>query len=197
MGLVVVPDIFGLRPLFDDLTARLAREWTMTVCAVEPFAGRRLGPTIEERFAAMSGMDDATLLRDLEHAADITGHQRVGVLGFCMGGMYTLKAASSGRFSRFVSFYGMIRVPEEWRGPGQRDPLDYLAIGAANDVLAIVGGQDPFTPADDIAALEATGATVVRYDDAEHGFAHDASRPTHRAADAADAFTRARVWLTD
>ena len=43
-------------------------------------------------------------------------------------------------------------------------------------------------------ALEATGVTVVRYPDAEHGFAHDASRPAHRAHDAADAFARAREW---
>ena len=47
----------------------------------------------------------------------------------------------------------------------------------------------------DVEALEATGVHVVRYPDAEHGFAHDASRPAHRAEDAADAFGRARAWL--
>ena len=40
MGLVVLPDIFGLRPLFDDLCQRLADEWAMAVCAVDPFPGR-------------------------------------------------------------------------------------------------------------------------------------------------------------
>jgi carboxymethylenebutenolidase len=80
-----------------------------------------------------------------------------------------------------VSFYGMIRVPEA------RHP---------NRVLAFVGGRDPYTPPDDIEALEATGATVVRYPDAEHGFAHDPARPAHRPADAADAFARTREWLT-
>ena len=35
-GLVVAPDIFGLRPLFDDLVARFATEWGMTTIAVEP-----------------------------------------------------------------------------------------------------------------------------------------------------------------
>ena len=30
-GLVIVPDIFGLRPLFDDLCARLADEWNVVV----------------------------------------------------------------------------------------------------------------------------------------------------------------------
>ena len=37
--------------------------------------------------------------------------------------------------------------------------------------------------------------TVVRYPEAEHGFAHDANRPAHRPDDAADAFARAREWL--
>ena len=38
--------------------------------------------------------------------------------------------------------------------------------------------------------LEAAGATVVRYEGADHGFVHDPARPTHRADDAADAWDR-------
>lgn len=57
-GLVVAPDIFSLRPLYDDLVARLATEWQMVVCAVEPFPGRTLGPEIEPRFAAVPEIDD-------------------------------------------------------------------------------------------------------------------------------------------
>ena len=90
----------------------------------------------------------------------------------------------------------MIRVPADWRGPGHGEPLDHIAAGHPDRVLAIVGERDPYTPLDDIAALEATGVTVVRYPDAEHGFAHDANRPAHRPDDAADAFARAREWLT-
>jgi carboxymethylenebutenolidase len=62
-------------------------------------------------------------------------------------------------------------------------------------VLAIVGTVDPFTPPDDVLALEATGATVVRYEGADHAFVHDPDRPVHRPADAADAWTRAITWL--
>jgi dienelactone hydrolase len=46
-----------------------------------------------------------------------------------------------------------------------------------------------------VAALEATAATVVRYPNAEHGFAHAPDRPSHRPDDAADAFARTRDWL--
>ena len=39
-GLALAPDIMGLRPLFDDLCARLAADHGWAVCAPEPFPGR-------------------------------------------------------------------------------------------------------------------------------------------------------------
>jgi dienelactone hydrolase len=56
--------------------------------------------------------------------------------------------------------------------------------------------ENAYTPLADVEALEAAGVNVVRYPDAEHGFAHAPERPSHRPADAADAFSRARTWLT-
>ena len=196
IGLVIAPDIFGLRPLFDDHVARLSAEWGMTVCAVEPFPGQDLGPDVEPRFAAMSAVDDDLELRDLLEAADATGCSTVALLGFCMGGMYCFKAARSERFAAIVAFYGMIRLPAAWAGPGQGEPLAHLLSGHPDRVLAVLGDQDSYTPAPDIDALADSGVTCVVYPGAEHGFAHDASRPTHRAADAADAFGRAREWIT-
>ncbi len=197
MGLVIAPDIFSLRPLYDDLVARLAAEWAMTVCAVEPFPGRELGADVEPRFATVSSIDDGDHLRDLLEGADATGAERIGLLGFCLGGMYCHKASRSDRFEKIASFYGMIRVPEPWRSPTQGEPLQYLVDGHADRVLAIIGDLDHYTPPEDVEALAATGVRVVRYPDAEHGFAHDASRPSHRADDAADAFALAKAWLTE
>jgi carboxymethylenebutenolidase len=76
--------------------------------------------------------------------------------------------------------------------------MDHLlaAPGTAERVLAMMGTADPYTPAEHLAELEAAGGTVVRYQDAEHGFVHDPSRPTHRPDDAADAWQRAIAWLT-
>lgn len=196
MGVVIATDIFGLRPLYDDLVRRLAEEWGMTVCAVEPFPGRGLGPEVEPRMAIMHSLDDDEQLRDLVEAADIVDLDTVGLVGFCMGGMYCHKASTLGRFDRIVSFYGMIRVPDHWRGPGQGEPIDALLRGDAANVLAIVGDRDPWTPLADVDALADSGVTVVRYPEAEHGFAHDPHRPAHRPDDAADAFARAHAWLT-
>lgn len=192
----MIPDIMGLRPLFDDLVARLASTYGWAVAAVEPFPGRE-SMSLEERMPAMAELDDDRQVADAVAAADVLELEPVGVLGFCMGGMYTMKAAATGRFDRAAPFYGMIRVPEAWRGPAQRDALDLLtaAPGSAATVLAIIGTNDPYTPARDVDDLEAAGATVVRYEGAEHGFVHDASRPAHRADDAADAWARVAAWF--
>src|SRR5262249_45610464 len=119
----------------------------------------------------------------------------VGLIGFCMGGMYALKAAALARFDRIVSFYGMIRLPDAWRGGAHGQPLDALARPGGSAVLAIVGGKDPYTPPADVAALEFARATLGRSPDADPGFVPAASRPHHRADDAADAWARAWAFL--
>jgi carboxymethylenebutenolidase len=194
-GLVVLPDIGGLRPLFDDMVARLARDQGWVVCAVELWPGRDDLPTLADRLSAGGSLDDGRVLDDAVAAADATGVEPVGVLGFCMGGMYALKAAGTGRFSRAVSFYGMGRVPDMWASPTQGEPLEALAKPGACPVLEIAGTADQWVPAADLEALEAVGVEVVRYEGADHGFVHDPDRPAHRADDAADAWRRAVAHL--
>ena len=193
-GLVVIPDIGSLRPLFDEHVARLAGEHGWVVCAFDLWAGREL-PTLDERLAAGASLDDRRVLGDAAAAADATGVEPVGVLGFCMGGMYALKAAGTGRFARAASFYGMGRVPDMWAGPAQGEPLDALHSAGACPALEIAGTADPWLPEDDLAALEAAGVEVVRYEGADHGFAHDPSRDAYRPDDAADAWRRVVAHL--
>ena len=146
-GLVVVPDIFGLRELFDDLVARLSAENGWAVAAFEPFPDQQ-PPSVEERMGLMSTMDDECWLADAVASADLLGVEPVGILGFCMGGMVTMKAAATGRFHRAVPFYGMVRNPEAWQSTTNLDALDALlgAPGSAEKVLAVMGTADPYTP---------------------------------------------------
>jgi carboxymethylenebutenolidase len=196
-AMVVIPDIFGLRPLFDDLCATLAERTGWAVVAAEPFPGRE-SMAIEQRFEAMAGLRDTQVVGDVLAAADATGADRVVVIGFCMGGMYALKAAGTGCFAAAAAFYGMIRIPADWSGGiDQAEPLDALASPQRCRTMAIVGTADPYTPAPDVDALDAAGVTVVRYEGAEHGFVHDPARPAHRADDAADAWTRVLTFLSD
>ena len=187
VGIALHPDIMGLRPLFDEHCARLAWQG-FTTCAIEPWPGQEDLP-LEKRMDATFDLD--RVLGDLEAAADATDCERVGVLGFCMGGMQAFRAAGTGRFHRAVAFYGMIVPPEAWRAPG-RDPLDMLQKPEACRTLAILGGNDTYTPPEDIAKLrELSNVETALYPEAEHGFAHAPERPTHRADDAADAWGRA------
>lgn len=192
---MVVPDIGGLRPLFDELVARLAAEQGWTVCAFEPWPGRE-HLSIEERLEAVGTLEDERMLGDAAAAADATACGVVGITGFCMGGMYTLKAAGTGRFDRAAAFYGMIRVPERWQGPSQAEPLAALASPQRCPTMAIIGTADIWTPPADVDALVSAGVEVVRYEGAEHGFVHDPSRPAHRPEDAADAWRRAVAFLS-
>lgn len=193
-GLVVIPDIGGLRPLFDAHVQSLAGRTGWSVCAFEPWPGRE-DLTLEERLAAVGSLEDDRLLGDAVAAADATGAATVGILGFCMGGMYTLKAAGTGRFHRAAAFYGMIHVPPQWQSDSHGDPLAMATGSEACPVMAIIGGADPWTPADHVDELEAAGATVQRYPGRDHGFVHDPSRPAHAADDAADAWDRALAFL--
>lgn len=194
VGLVIIPDIMGVRPLFTDMATRLAETEGWVVCVVEPFAGRE-HLELAERLRSVGELEDDVIVADAVAAADLTECDQVVVLGFCMGGMYTLKAAGTGRFAGAVSFYGMIHVPQQWQSETQGDPLEASQTPGACPVMAIVGTEDQWTPERDVAELEATGATVVRYADADHGFVHDPGRPAHRADDAADAWERALAFL--
>ena len=203
-GVVVHPDMLGVRELFDDLCRRVATYGFAVVCA-EPFghfpADVRAGDATV-RITHMKQMDDDVQLGDLAAAADLLRERdrvaRVSIIGFCMGGMYTLKAAATGVFDRAVPFYGMIRVPDDWRGPAQRDALD--TAGQVCPTLAIFGGKDPWVPLDDVEALRAAwrdrdDCEIVLYPDADHGFVHGIERPAHRPDDAADAWRRALAFL--
>lgn len=194
-GLVLIPDIGGLRPLFDDLAQRLADDNGWAVCAYELWPGRE-HLDLGDKLAAGGTIDDARVLGDAAAAADATECGEVGVTGFCIGGMFTLKAAGTGRFDAAAAFYGMVRVPEQWQGGTLGEPLDYLTRPERCPTLLIAGTADPWVPADDMAAAEKAGVEVVRYEGADHGFVHDPSRPTHRAADAADAWSRVTAHLS-
>ncbi len=205
-GLVLAPDIGGVRPLFEEMASRIATRG-LAVVVVEPFprmsAEQRAALGVEDRLAGVKDLADDEQVGALEAAADfLVVHddvQHVSVLGFCMGGYYTLKAASAGRFDRAVAFYGMIRTPEMWEGPGHRSPLD-SATGAC-PTLAVFGGADPWSSAADIDSLRQAWSArgdceIVVVEGAEHGFVHDPERPAYRPDDATVLWERALEWVT-
>lgn len=200
-GLVLWPDIFGLRPLFVDHAQRLADANGWAVCCLEVFPGQESLP-IEERHAAAALLRDVDKASDAVAAADACGVEPVGVMGFCMGGMYAMKSLATHRFDRSVAFYGMVRTPAAWRpadgsAPTQGDALDAVRARGDAELLCIFGTEDPWCPLDQIDEVEAAGARVVRYVGADHGWAQDPDRENYRRDDAADAWRRAVEFLRD
>ena len=197
-GVVLHPDVMGIRPLFDDLCRRLATHG-FAVCAPEPFRvprGSATRWTPPARMERVKDLEDAVQIGNLERAADwLVVHDdvsEVAVLGFCMGGMYALKAAATGRFDRAVAFYGMIRVPEAWRGPELARAARHRGgrVPDARDLRQPrTRGRRPRTSTRCATAWsDRPDCEIVVYEGADHGFVHDAERPAHRADDAADAW---------
>src|ERR1043166_9322812 len=119
-GIVVVADIYGRSPFYEELTARLA---TAGFVAVLPDLFFRLGALAERTFevaaARRAKLDDATALRDLTAVADHvrarTGTHRVGTIGFCMGGTLVLQLTAKLRDLATVCYY-------LFPGPGSNRP---------------------------------------------------------------------------
>src|SRR5690349_21228667 len=129
-GIVLHPDIGGLRPLFEEMARTLATHG-FAVCCFEPFAalGGLPGAAIDERMGAVKNLDDTTQLEIFDAAANVLVVEddvtRISALGFCMGGHYVFKAASTDRFDAAVAFYGMLHTPDGWVGAGHRiDPIE-------------------------------------------------------------------------
>jgi carboxymethylenebutenolidase len=204
-GVVLHPDLGGLRPLFSDMARRLATHG-FAVCTFEQFATRPESElvSIESRISHVKDLDDAQQLEIFSSAADLLvvedNISRVSVLGFCMGGHYTFKAAASDRFDAAVAFYGMLRTPDAWQGPGHT--IEPLAVAERMcSTLAIFGSIDEWTPAADIDALRSawqgrSDFEIVMIEGADHAFAHDPERDVHRADDAAACWAKAIAWVS-
>lgn len=191
-GVVLACDLGGRRRLFDDFGAALAATHNWNVIVVDPFRDQDANPlTAEERDERVGALDDDDVVADLVDAANRLEAEPVALIGFSLGGMYAYKAAASLRFDRIVSFYGMVRLPNRWRGPAQREPLGLLShVEDRASILAVVGTDDPYLPGADIDELISLGVKVARYPGARHDFVHDPSLPVHRPRDSKDAWNQ-------
>ena len=128
MGLVIAPDLWGLRPLFDDHVERLSPRSGRWRCAPSSRSPASTSRRRSSRGAPLvAGLDDDAHLADLEAAADATGADRVGADRLLHGRDVHAEGGSLRSLRPLVAFYGMIRVPEDWRSPSQGEPLDHLA----------------------------------------------------------------------
>jgi len=204
---LVIPEVFGMHEHIKDVTRRFAAAGFLGI-TFEPYA-REGGvlhlPDIAAVRKVVDPIPDDRVMADLDAvAAYAKSHpaaqaDRIGVTGFCRGGMYTLLyAAHNPRIKAAVPWYGQIR-PSLTPGVRTAGPLD-LAGRIHAPVLGLYGGEDLGIPIADVremeAALKKAGKTAefVIYPGAPHAFYAD-YRPSFRPETAADAWRRCVAWF--
>lgn len=177
-GVVVLHEGDGMKPQLLRLCERLAAEG-YGVAAPDLFF-RTGGPGGHDDLRVQGGaVERDQMLADVAVAGDTLralGAERIGVMGFCMGGAFTWQAALHGEgYDAAVGFYG-VGIAADLGSP--RCPT-----------LLCYGANDPWIPADNIAAVVAHHPDTVVYPDAGHAFMRDGSE-FYVAAAAEDAWTR-------
>lgn len=206
-AVLVIPEVFGMHEHIKDVTRRFAREGFLAV-TFEPYAregGVQHLPDLDAVRKVVDPVPDARVMADLDAIVDwVRKHpsamaDRVGMTGFCRGGMYTLLyAAHSSELKAAVPWYGQLR-PALTPGVRTVGPLDVAARISA-PVLGLYGAEDLGIPVADVrtleAALKAAGRTAefVIYPGAPHAFFAD-YRPSYRAEAAKDAWGRCIAWF--
>jgi len=210
----LVHDVWGLAEHQRDLARRLAAQG-FTVLAVDlyrrEFKGQK--PQIANAGAWIQDLSDPLVQSDLEAAATylrrVCAAPRVGLVGFCMGGMYTVLAAcTSEHFDAAVPFYGILShqhgmlYREEGLDPA-RKPIEPVGVGEELrcPILAFFGGEDALVPLEDVHELEAgfrrssKAAEVVVMEGAGHAFMNDARPEVYHPEAARVAWRRSCEFL--
>jgi len=113
-GVVVIHDITGLGADMHRHCQRFA-EAGYAAIAPDLYAGGRVGCVVNALISSMSGKGEGyeviDAARQLLGDRDEVDAQRIGVVGFCMGGGFALVAAADQAYAVAAPFYGA--VPKE------------------------------------------------------------------------------------
>ncbi len=211
-AVVVYMEIFGINSHIRDVSERVAREGYL---ALAPDYFHRSGPGVE------LGYDDAGLARGMkllnqlvadEMIADARSSQaflqgrpdvrgdRIGCIGFCIGGHMAYLTACETPVRAAASFYGGgIAAPA---GLGGGPSTLRRSHGIRGRILCLFGEKDSLIPSDQVQAIQAelekqgVDHETVVYPGADHGFFCD-QRATYQKAAAEDAWQRVKTLFRE
>jgi len=155
-GVLIWPDIFGLRPAFKDMATRLAQSG-YSVLVINPFYRAQKAPTAPEhpdfndpptRDALMklagtlssqtAATDAKAFVGFLDAQAAVDKKKKMGTTGYCMGGPFVMRTASAypDRIGAGATFHGGGLVTEKPDSPHLLIPqmkAHFLIAIAEND----------------------------------------------------------------
>jgi len=151
-GVLVWPDIFGLRPSFRQMAKRLA-ETGYSVLVVNPFYRVKKAPTaaqgsatpIPQLMPLAQALNETTQMTDakafigwLDQQQSVAKNRKVGTQGYCMGGPIAFRTAAAvpGRVGAVASFHGGGLVTDMPNSPhlqAAKTKAQFLIAIAAND----------------------------------------------------------------
>jgi carboxymethylenebutenolidase len=182
-GVVILPDVRGLHPFYEELALRFA-ERGVDALAIDWFGRTAADEPRGESFEYMPHVQQTTWAGI---AADIAagvegiragdggrpGASAVSTMGFCMGGRMSYLAGTLGLgLAGVIGLYGTVVGP--WRNDAP-SPVD-VAGSIGSPVLGLFGGGDAGIPPEHVAsfeeALTAAGVAheIVSYPGAPHSF---------------------------
>jgi carboxymethylenebutenolidase len=211
-AVLVFMEIFGVNPHIRDVTERVAAEGYV---ALAPDYFHRTGPGIE------LGYDDAGMARGMEllgaldademisdardaiaflrARSDVRG-DRIGAMGFCIGGHMTYLTACETDVAAAASFYGGGIAADQ--GPGGKPSTLGRTGRIRGRILCLFGDQDPYISAEQVAAIRkalAAGGVdhdSVVYPGCGHGWFCD-QRADYDEKAAADAWERVKALFAE
>ncbi|MCH2170945.1 dienelactone hydrolase family protein [Myxococcota bacterium] len=206
-GVLVFMEIFGVNGHIRDVVERVAAEGYV---ALAPDFFHRTGPGVEfaydeqgfeQGFALLNQLvademiaDSRAALALLRSREDVNG-DRVGAMGFCIGGHMTYLTACETDVKAAASFYGGGIAAAE--GPGAAESTLGRTPKISGRLLCLFGDRDDFIPGDQVEAIRealskaGTDSEVVVYPGADHGFFCD-QRESYDSSAAADAWQRVK-----
>ena len=185
-GVLIWPDIFGLRPAFRQMGKRLAQSG-YSVLVVNPFYRAKKAPTaeagsatpIEQLRPLAQALNETTQMTDaraftawLDGQSAVAKNRKLGTQGYCMGGPMAFRTAAAvpDRVGAVASFHGGGLVTDKPNSPHLQ-----AAKSKAQFLIAIAESDDQRSPQDkdilkDTFAQAHLPAEIEVYAGAAHGW---------------------------
>lgn len=211
-AVVVFMEIFGINSHIRDVTERVAREGYV---ALAPDFFHRTGPGVEygydekgmaEGIKLLGALKADEMIADAQAALSFLKRQagvegnKLGAMGFCIGGHMTYLTACETGVKASASFYGGGIAATQ--GPGGALSTLSRTNKITGRILCLFGGKDAHIPLSQVDAIRAEleknniRHEVVVYPEADHGFFCD-QRGSYNKAAAEDAWAKVKKLFAE